>query len=599
MDIRQMKRFMGALAAAVSLGASAVEGEGASVPWISGVRFTLATQGPIRGSPLVDRGTVYVGSTDGFLYAADARTGALRWRFRAAGAVDSAPAAANGLVYFTSRPGVLYALNAASGRLAWKVEFGPDLGTRDYWDYYLSSPVVAAGSVIVGAGDGFVRSLAARTGRLRWRFDAGARVRSTPAVAEGFVVVGTASGHVVALHESDGTLAWRFATAGASRKFEEESNDTTSVPTTPSISQGRVFVGARDSYLYALDLRRGEQLWRTTHDGSSWILSTLAVGDRLYVGSGSANVVQAADPATGAEAWRTPTRASVFARVVRSGGTLVVSDFAGNVHGIDRSSGEPLWQFPMGQRSVSTPAVADGIVYCASDAGVLFALDVGDAPPRSRNPRRIVYMAGAAPGAFSWFQNGVDAAVAAQLKGRGYEAMDTQALADFMRTYGPQSPRAVAVFVDNRMPAALLEPVDGTPLVRRFLDAGGKVALLGPNPLAYVTDTGGAVVGIDFGIPSRVFGVEHEPLEHAGGYYASAPTPEGRRIGLRSPFVASGTTARDDAVEVLARDEFGRASAWLRAFGAGPAGLLELPVPRAEMFDISQVQAAIEFGITW
>jgi outer membrane protein assembly factor BamB len=599
MDIRQMKRFMGALAAVVSLGASAVEREGASVPWISGVRFTLATQGPIRGSPLVDQGTVYVGSTDGFLYAADARTGALRWRFRAAGAVDSAPAAANGLVYFTSRPGILYALKAASGRLAWKVEFGPDLGTRDYWDYYLSSPVIAGASVIVGAGDGFVRSLVARTGKLRWRFDAGARVRSTPAVAEGFVVVGTASGHVVALHEGDGTLAWRFATAGASRKFEDESNDTTSVPTTPSISRGRVFVGARDSYLYALDLRRGEQLWRTTHDGSSWILSTLAVGDRLYVGSGSANVVQAADPATGAEAWRTPTRASVFARVVSSGDTLVVSDFAGNVHGIDRTSGEPLWRFPMGQRSVSTPAVADGIVYCASDSGVLFALDAGNAPPRSGNPRRIVYMAGAAPGAFSWFQNGVDAAVAAQLKGRGYEAMDTQALADFMRTYGPRSPRAVAVFVDNRMPAALLEPVDGTPLVRRFLDAGGKVALLGPNPLAYVTDTGGGVTGIDFGIPSRVFGVEHEPLEDSGGYYASAPTPEGRRIGLRSPFVASSTTTRDDAVEVFARDEFGRASAWLRGFGAGPAGLLELPVPRAEMFDIAQVQAAVEFGITW
>ncbi|HST03091.1 MAG TPA: PQQ-binding-like beta-propeller repeat protein [Usitatibacter sp.] len=288
MNIRQLKLFVGALAAMVLLEAGAAGAELASAPWISGVRFTLVTQGPIRGSPRVDGKSVYVGSSDGFLYAADARTGELHWRFQAAGAVDSTPIFANGLVYVTSRPGVLYALNASSGRLAWKIDFRRDLGTHDYWDYFVSSPVVAGKAVIVGGGDGFVRSLDARTGKLRWQFDAGARVRSTPAIADGFVVVGTTSGHVIALHESDGTLAWRFATAGATRTFEEAFNDVTSVMATPTISGGRVFVGGRDGYLYAIDLRRGEQLWRTTHDESSWILSTLNEEGKLYVGSGSA-----------------------------------------------------------------------------------------------------------------------------------------------------------------------------------------------------------------------------------------------------------------------------------------------------------------------
>ena len=599
MNIRQLKVFMGAVAAMLALVASAADP--ASVPWISGIRFTLATQGPIRGSPLVSGGRAYVGSTDGFLYAADAKSGDVRWKFHA-GAVDSTPAAANGLVYFTARPGSLYAVNAASGRLAWKSDFGADRGTEDYWDYLLSSPVIAGSAVVVGAGDGFVRSFDARTGKLRWRFDTGARVRSTPAVAEGLVVVGTTSGHVVALHEGDGSLAWRFATAGASRTFEEASNDTTSVMATPSLSQGRVFVGGRDGYLYAIDLHRGEQLWRTTHDESSWILSTLTGDERLYVGSGSANIVQAADPATGKEIWRSATRAAIFARVVRSGDTLVFSDFAGNVQGIDRATGERLWQFPMGQRSLSTPAIDGGIVYCASDAGVLFALDVGKAPaPRSGSPRRIVYSAGpAAPGAFAWFQNGVDAAMTAQLKGRGYEAMDTEHLSAFMRTYDSQSPRALVVLADNRMPPALVELVDGTPLVRRFLDSGGKVAVVGPNPLAYVTDGSGAVTGIDFGIPSRVFGVDYVPLQESGGYYASVPTPEGRRMGLRNAFIVSGSAARGEGTQAIARDEFGRASAWLRSYGGeAGTGLLQLQVPRADTFDIAQVQAAMEFGIAW
>src|SRR5262249_49741574 len=128
MNIRQSMRFLCAVAATACLQAGAAD----SVPWISGVRFTLATQGPIRGSPVVSEGKVYVGSTDGYLYAADSKSGALRWKFRA-GAVDSTPAIAGGLVYFTSRPGSLYAVNAASGRLAWKADFDADRGTNDYW----------------------------------------------------------------------------------------------------------------------------------------------------------------------------------------------------------------------------------------------------------------------------------------------------------------------------------------------------------------------------------------------------------------------------------------------------------------------------------
>ena len=601
MKIRVLKRFLSAVAAILCIGAGVAESSAASIPWISGIRFTLITQGAIRGSPLVSDGRVYIGSTDGFLYAADAKSGELRWKFHA-GAVDSTPAAANGLLYFTSRPGFLYALNAASGRLVWKASLGADRGTHGFWDYYLSSPTLAGDAVVVGSGDGFVRSFDARSGKLRWRFDAGGRVRSTPAIAEGLVIVGTTMGHVVALNERDGTLAWQFETSGASRTFEEGSYDATSVMATPSTSRGRVFVGGRDGYLYALDLHRGEQLWRTTHDGSSWILSTLVGDERLYVGSGSASIVQAANPATGGEIWRSPTPAAVFARVVRSGDTLVVSDFAGNIHGLDRVTGKRLWQFPMGQRSLSTPAIAGGIIYCASDAGILFALDAGNQPDtRSGTPRRIVYTAGVpTSGGFAWFQNGVGAAIAAQLTGRGYETMDTESLGGFMRTYGRLSPRAVVVFADNRVPPALVEPIEGTPLIRRFLDSGGKVVLLGPNPLAYVTDEKGNVVKIDFTIPSQIFSVEYVPLQDGGGYYPSIPTLEGRRMGLRTPFVASGSSAQGEGLQAVAFDEFHRVSAWLRSYGAGPGtGLLHLQVPRDETRDLSEVQAVMEFGITW
>jgi hypothetical protein len=439
---------------------------------------------------------------------------------------------------------------------------------------------------------------------LQWKADAGARVRSTPAVADGLVVFGTLSGQVRAVRERDGAAAWSFATAGAARTFDEESNDTTSIVASPTIAQGSVFIGGRDGFLYALDLRDGHQRWRTTHDGSSWILSTGFVDGMLYVGSGSAKIVQAADPASGAERWRFPTQAAVFSSLSISGNSIVFSDFLGTVVALDKASGAPLWRFPMGGRSLSTPVPANGLVYCASDKGVLFALEVSKRPAADTGQaRRIVFSAGKKTAkSFAWFTPGLEAAIAEQFKAAGYEALDTAQLAAFMREYRAGAAKAVVVFADNRIPAELARESDeGGALIRRFLDAGGKVALLGPNPLAYLSDPQtDEVTAIDFAGPRRIFGVPYPDMHEIGGYYASMPTAAGRRMGLRHVSVAFPALAPDEHITALTRDEFGKASAWLRSYGGPPGtGLLQLSVPRQELSDLSEIQAAIEYGVTW
>jgi len=573
-----------------------------SAEWVAGVRFFVATGGPIRSTPVVDQGRLFFGSNDGFLYAIDANTGALRWKFATGGAVTSSPATDGKLVFFASRDGTLYAVDSADGALKWKHRFGAELGPHNYWDYNLSSPVLANGRLYIGSGDGHVYAFSARDGKLQWQVDAGARVRSTPAVADGLVMFGTMSGHVRAVRERDGAAAWSFATAGASRTFDEESNDTTSIVASPTVAAGSVFVGGRDGFLYALDLRDGHQRWRTTHDGSSWILSTAFAGDTLYVGSGSARIVQAADPATGAEKWRFATQAAVFSSLTLSGNTILFSDFLGTVVALDKASGVARWRFPMGGRSLSTPVIAGGLVYCASDKGVLFALEVSKpAAAQMTSARRIVFNAGKkTPKSFAWFTPGLEAAIAEQFKAQGYESLDAAQLAAFMREYRPQA-RAVVVFADNRIPAELAQDSGDGALVRRFLDAGGKVVLLGPNPLAYIADPQtDEVTGIDFAAPRRIFGVPYPNLHEVGGYYASVPTAAGRLMGLRSGFVGFPALAPDEHITSLANDEFGKASAWLRSYGGPPGtGLLQLSVPRQELSDLSEIQAAIEYGITW
>jgi outer membrane protein assembly factor BamB len=59
---------------------------------------------------------VYVGSRDYYLYAADAATGKLRWRFPTQGPIDdSSPALADGRIYVGSLDRHVYALNVDTG----------------------------------------------------------------------------------------------------------------------------------------------------------------------------------------------------------------------------------------------------------------------------------------------------------------------------------------------------------------------------------------------------------------------------------------------------------------------------------------------------
>jgi outer membrane protein assembly factor BamB len=577
----------------------------ASVAWIDAVRFTFRTGGPIRSTPLVHDGIVYVGSNDGNLYAIDARSGVERWRFATGAPVTSSAAWAGGQVYVASRDGRLYCLDAADGRLRWSHRFGAELGAQNYWDYLLSSPTIVDGRLYIGAGDGHLYAFDAASGAVRWSFDAGARIRSTPAVQGGSVVVGTLAGRVVAVDAASGAARWSFASDGAAHSFADQGNDTTSIVATPTIAGALVSVGARDGNLYTLDLASGKLAWRSTHDGSSWILSTAFDGRTLYVGSGSALIVQAADPATGAERWRFKTRGAVFAPLTLAGGSLLFTDFAGTLYAIDSASGAARWQFPLGSRSLASPAVADGVVYAASDSGVLVALNIArQAPAPTAAPRRLVYWEGMrSASAYGWFRNDVDRAILGQLKGAGYEQPSADELVAFMRDANPASAASVVVFADNKIPAALTDAAGGKSLIRAYLERGGKVALLGPNSVIYKTDrASGELTEFDYAAPLAVFGVRYPEPSIANGFYGSLPTPAGRALGLRSAFVGflAVDPAQGDGLVPLALDEFGKASAWLKSYGGRPgSGLLQLAVSRTETADLAEVQAAIEYGVGW
>jgi hypothetical protein len=159
-------------------------------------------------SPAVANGVVYAGSPDANLYALDAGTGALIWKY--AEAYDaSTPAVANGVLYFGSGWAgstdtvAVYALNASTGAV---------LCAFHTWSKndFPNSPAVANG-VVYAAAWLTLFALDARTGAMLWEYATGSAFESSPAVANG-VVFGVGDGNVYAVNASTGVQLWKYAT---------------------------------------------------------------------------------------------------------------------------------------------------------------------------------------------------------------------------------------------------------------------------------------------------------------------------------------------------------------------------------------------------
>jgi outer membrane protein assembly factor BamB len=87
----------------------------------------------VNGTPAVRDGLVYVGTSDSSRFIAlDARTGRLRFNFDAKAYVFTSAALAGPRVYFGTHAGFLYALDAKTGALAWT--FRTDGSKRDPMD---------------------------------------------------------------------------------------------------------------------------------------------------------------------------------------------------------------------------------------------------------------------------------------------------------------------------------------------------------------------------------------------------------------------------------------------------------------------------------
>ena len=344
-----------------------------------------ATGGPVSSTPAVANGIVYVGSYDGKFYALDTHTGALKWKFSTDGerrfeakglhgmqpknqtiadAFDiflSSPVIAENKVYFGSGDGNLYALDAATGDLRWKFKTG---------DVVHASPAFANGVLFFGSWDSYFYAVDAKTGKEKWRFHGGedplihnqVGFQSSPAVVDGVIYTGCRDAQLYALDAVTGKERWRF------------DNALSWVITSPAVVNGKVFFATSDSALYhVVDAATGKSVLKK--EGKAYMFSSPAVvNDVVFIGVLN-GTLEARDVNTGEILWEFQTDASK-----QNNGWVLTADRKFNQPLLFYSNWReaPIVatdrQFSVGS-IFSSPLVANGVVYFGSTDGFLYAID--------------------------------------------------------------------------------------------------------------------------------------------------------------------------------------------------------------------------------
>jgi outer membrane protein assembly factor BamB len=564
------------------------------------LQWTFPTEGAVRSTPAVSGDRLVFGSSDGHVYCVGT-DGKERWRFRTDGPVSSSPALHGGSVFVISRTNTLYALQLTNGTLQWKHHFGTPLPYVWGFDYYVGSPTIANGIIYVGSADGHLYAVNSRDGSERWNIDVGTPIRSTPAVDRDAVYFGDCAGKVYAVNASNGAERWRFASIGDTLNNENFGFDRKAIISSPTLSDGMLFIGGRDGYLYALNTNNGSLRWRVDYS-VSWVISTAAVHKGLLVtGTSDGRFVHALNIQDGKERWRFMTQATVWASPSIAGNDAVaIPSNDGYVYALELMTGKELWRYKIGPQIFSSPVLVNNMLYVGSDDGKFYSLtsEQSDRPALAGVKRAVFWMK---EPAFQTMRSGMDVAVRDYFIREGYAFYDETDVKAFLLSRIQSDTASVLVFASNYFLPSLTNDTLGSNILQAYLRSGGRIVMLGMNPAAYQLDsTGKQIVGINFtqaaeqtGIPYR-----YKDLRTHGGFYSSTITPEGKLWGLKSPFVAIAGMPLRDITTALALDENGNATAWIKTFSRRKnSGYLQLYLTPDRLQTLPEIQRAAEYGL--
>jgi outer membrane protein assembly factor BamB len=315
--------------------------------------------------PIVVDGTLYAASHDGEVIAMAADTGRRKWSTKTKLALSAGPEVDGELIVLGSSDGDIVALDSSNGNERWRKSIGSEV---------LARPLIAKDVVVIRTVDGHVEGMAAADGTQRWAVDEQVprltlRGTAPPVLAGDRIIAGFDSGKVLAIDPRNGDVLWDAIVNAPHGRTELERLADIDAPA--RISGDDIFVVGFQGRVAMLALDSGQIWW--ARDASSY-RGFVMDDDNIYL-TNSDSVVVAMKRSDGAVLWEQDTmkRRGLTAPAL-DGDALVVGDFEGFVHWLDKATGEIVARQKTDGERISNAAVTtpDG-VFVQTDSGRLLA----------------------------------------------------------------------------------------------------------------------------------------------------------------------------------------------------------------------------------
>jgi outer membrane protein assembly factor BamB len=308
---------------------------------------------------------VYAAGYKGEVIAFQRDSGRVVWSTKTKAPISGGPSASPDLVVVGTSAGEVIALTAADGKILWRVRLNGEI---------LAAPAISDRVVAVRTVDGKLRALSPKDGHDLWTQEQqvprlSLRGTSRPVIAGDLTLCGFDNGKVIAVNMNDGSLQWEATVAPPHGRTELER--LVDVDSTPRVSGQDVFTVGFQGRVAMLALDTGQVWW--SHDASSYRGIALD-DDALYIANAAGEVV-ALRRRTGAEIWRQKALLHRgLSAVALTDNAVVTADYQGNVHWLDKATGELAARIPSGKVRVSNPPIVSGnMVFVINDAGRISA----------------------------------------------------------------------------------------------------------------------------------------------------------------------------------------------------------------------------------
>lgn len=258
-------------------------------PSMNQQRWVLPIRGGVISELAVDRGNVYMGGGDGYIYSVNLENGRVNWRYDVRNPIVSRPTIEGGRVFVTTSDDTVYAFDAGTGKWLWHYRrrsspVATILGA--------SAPLVDGNEVLAGLSDGFLVALSLEEGQLKWerKLHPGIRftdVNAHPVLENGIIYIPSYDGALYALKRQGGEVVWRFDAGGSKSVVVDDQS---------------LFLPSSEGSIYSLQKNSGKMNWKFQLDHGT--PTNLVVTDKYIIAGSSYQYLYVLDKLTGKGLYR-------------------------------------------------------------------------------------------------------------------------------------------------------------------------------------------------------------------------------------------------------------------------------------------------------